>query len=775
MSVASLTVSIPAVTTDRDTYFDDAAGGGAQINGSSLTVLSIGRITSGPSKRHGCIGFGGAAIAAIPAGSHILTADFAATVDSVTSPGGTSPASHCYPYLHDDWVELEASWNNYKTGSAHGTAGGTLDDTDIDDDAGDAFDMLPNSGLPASLSFSCVNSVQRLIDLGKTRIDLLLKKDDEGETYANRIVPGTATLTITYIPAFYSQICEEGSAEELVLWHIAGTQGFNATIIAGNRDFGSDSDPELRMEWSDDDFATSTFGDPSTLSGVVQGDPVVVKGPATHTTAIKYRIHFSDDGFSTTLFTGSIRGPVHPVPDSNQTARVVWCGEGHDDPAYCHENLGTSKYVNILAKTEQNVEEYIAASEIPVTAIRRHGDDDVYVKYTTGNKRFPRDTNLLPVAVPTDAYARTEADVIAVARLGRIKTRLSTHTTPRRPMKGNHSGYQSYHYQDWLEDQVGHSSTDGGDLAVWAHDANKNFCGWPHQAGGLPTAPNSNCRFFSHDVNGYDYGELHGNAVFLNIDIGKNSEYVGLSANQINGVTELPISMSSPYDWTLGKASVDWIDDSIGAYKDTHKWFFIVMHHPPVGGPNNPAHYAHHGIEYLKASFANETAEWGGSAAWKAADRYGYSSSFAAYHARGLDAYLAYLAALHGIDPSRIVVLFGHDHVFSHFRSVNRINYVTLPQAAGAGDVYGDGYYEGHDDTWFPNCGYVVHTFDANSCIFEYRRTYLAGTGDPDPSDGIVTNNALVQSVTFTAGRSLGRGFTRPHQNRPHFARSLRA
>jgi hypothetical protein len=82
---------------------------------------------------------------------------------------------------------------------------------------------------------------------------------------------------------------------------------------------------------------------------------------------------------------------------------------------------------------------------------------------------------------------------------------------------------------------------------------------------------------------------------------------------------------------------------------------------------------------------------------------------------------------------------------------VDGITYWCCPQAAGEDtSVYADGYSAGHDPFW-PNAGYVICTYDANNVTLEYRRTYLAGTGDPDPSDGIIENDAVVRSLTVPA------------------------
>lgn len=755
MSVNFVKQSIAAFAADRDAHI---ASFTPTQNFGSIATLNAGFTTKNSNVFRALVGF--TPPEEIPLGSRIVSATL--TINVTVPLVATNVASHVYPVLREDWVETEVTWNIFKTSNDWGDPGCSEDGVDYDAGEGDAFNMPAGTGL---LALDVTNSTQAMVDLEHATFTYLIRNDTENDASnfiaSSRTGATPPTLAIEYIPPPYSDWLEEGSYEALF---DVTSASFNVGLVLGTRTFGANDRIRVRYGTAAD-LTGATNGTYLDVSSGTAGDAIKVIGPASgasNTVKMYFQIQVSDDAGVSVAHSGEIRGPFYltPLPATRTQNRVIFCGEGHDDKAVLASEVDEEPArINVLTLTEQNVRARIvaanAAGTLPITRIFRQGDDDGFCKYQGALFNFPRGADLLPDVAADTAYATDEADVAAVNRLDRSRHELPTDICPKSCCKGNHSGYHSYHRQAFLATLAGWTGDGAGDLATWNHAAQQAYHGWPAS---VSTDVETDGTPFSWHSDGYDWAEVHGNACFIHIDIGRSSMTGGpvttaLTANQINGVSPVPVSMSNQYDWHVDTDSRDFIEDTVTALAGTVQWFFLRMHHPPLGGHTGPSQYAHWGSLWKPGNGnGNNSAEWGGSAGWVADDRY---SNPADYLATGLHGFLVSLLD----DPRRIIVSLGHDHLFTHF-DVDGILYWCCPQAAGSETgVYDDGFNAGHTP-WRPNAGYVVVTYDASTVTLEYRRTYLADTGDDDPSDGIVTNDDIVETVvhpTQGGGRLAGR------------------
>ena len=80
--------------------------------------------------------------ASVPAGATIVLA----TMSLYARLVGAGRTINCYRLRRTDWVETEATWNNYKTDTAWGTAGALNATTDHDTTDGASSDSLSSAG-----------------------------------------------------------------------------------------------------------------------------------------------------------------------------------------------------------------------------------------------------------------------------------------------------------------------------------------------------------------------------------------------------------------------------------------------------------------------------------------------------------------------------------------------------------------------------------------------------------------------------------------------------
>ena len=114
----------PDATTGKDTLIDS---GNPTTNYGTNVEMYIGNPVKTGTIYRSIIEFD---ISAIPAGSTILATSLLRLY--VTVAGFASVAAHIYRLRRSDWVELEATWNIYKTANNWGNAGAASSTTDID-------------------------------------------------------------------------------------------------------------------------------------------------------------------------------------------------------------------------------------------------------------------------------------------------------------------------------------------------------------------------------------------------------------------------------------------------------------------------------------------------------------------------------------------------------------------------------------------------------------------------------------------------------------------
>ncbi len=130
----------------------------------------------------------------------------AATVTSATfsmyyySASGTTPAGRtytCYKMRRQDWVEAQATWNVYKTGSSWGTAGASNTSSDIDTtDAATATMPAVNNWI----DFDVAAQVQAAVTAGVRSLFLVLDPNTSGTNYGALFYDRTYAGDTTKIP-----------------------------------------------------------------------------------------------------------------------------------------------------------------------------------------------------------------------------------------------------------------------------------------------------------------------------------------------------------------------------------------------------------------------------------------------------------------------------------------------------------------------------------------------------------------------------------------------
>jgi hypothetical protein len=141
--------------------------------------------------------------ATIPSGSTVQTATFDFYVNTVGGGGLPANSYAWYRLRRTDWVESEATWNSYKSGSAWTTAGAEDYSNDNDTSVADLAAAITTTGYKTMDVTNCARDavVSRsqilnvLVWSGEANSRYIITSTKENGTDANR-----PKLTVTYTP-----------------------------------------------------------------------------------------------------------------------------------------------------------------------------------------------------------------------------------------------------------------------------------------------------------------------------------------------------------------------------------------------------------------------------------------------------------------------------------------------------------------------------------------------------------------------------------------------
>jgi len=393
---------------------------------------------------------------------------------------------------------------------------------------------------------------------------------------------------------------------------------------------------------------------------------------------------------------------------------------------------------NIAAETD-------ASGAPPAFAL--DGGDSVAFSKASGTSMWAtkRDGSGDADAGADSPYTKDQTDADEVLRFTRKGTDRPFHSIPLIYARGNHdAAHGDIHY-----DANNGASTNNS--AIWALNSLRDYIGHPT---GLPTSKASGSIYWTAaeaQALGQYFAFERGPCLFCVLDA-----YFASRLSVTDPSITTTITYDAVSDWTLGTPQFDFFfHPTTGAVATTTKKWIVILVHNLVGGlkGGGPSNYGRGGASYVKNSTSADGVDYIGSDASEWMDT---------IHPR-----------LVSICPNRCVVFKGHDHTHQ-MHTVEGIAYVTMmtPGQFGAGaftSVYGEGFggqnlYSQADFGHKPNAGYYRIDAGPASLTVKAKRTYvdLSGLGVTEPSDGITTNGAVIETLTLGGGgMGRGRGRTR--------------
>ena len=651
-------------------------------------------------------------------------------------------------------VSAEVTHNSYKSSTAWpGSAGAGTSGTDYDGTTTVTYTppAVTDGTVTIPTSVNLVKQFQDAKDAGDSSIFLRFKSTDETQSTSHTYYDETAAaadqpvFTIVSTPNAYGGDWIE---TEEVVGRVHDTKA-DVILQLGSRSFVLND--EVRLSYGTDPNlvgASTTVG--ATLNTLAAGDlkNVSMTGLSADTQNY-YRVEFSADGGTSWPVLGRIRPFVTlPTPGSTvvvQGRKTVSIADEHR--LRQHQLSGTS-VLAVQDATAVNV-----AAESPIAIV--HGGDVSNTKFSGASLGFPleQDGSGNAVAVPTKAYALTRTDCDEAYRFYRNSTEMPYYSSFLFHGWGNHEGPHLFHRAE--------NNSESNDCARWTLDAAAERFGLPTS---LPLSPTTGDCYWTS-------AEAQARGEYYAVEIGDSvvcvmNAYLHTTASAgVNSPIQQSPSVVS--DWKLGTEQFDFFfHTTTGVIATTGKKNVRLVIHNKTGGikVGPPARYGRGGASYAKQETVTDGIDY-----TVGADK---SEWITVVHPR--------LVALKTQTGKNISVEEGHDHAHQ-FKSVEGIEYIKMMAAGdptGSEKPYGDGFAKGTarmDSVTFPgafgfspNAGYYVWEPSPSSMRITAKRTYVAGLGVSDPSDGIVTNGATVEAITISsavtgrsAGMTRGRNLTR--------------
>ncbi len=472
----------------------------------------------------------------------------------------------------------------------------------------------------------------------------------------------------------------------------------------------------------------------------------------TPNSPLTYMVTWHDDSEGTDS-EGATRN-FHTQPGVDQPFSFIATGDGHNLNVQKNENAGRRNPSNVMANTMKNIlAERGPRDDLPHFWMEP-GDTAPYANHGQDNNAFP----IKLTGEPTDAgdpegaadkpYASQEGQQDC-ERLMRIFRKQYTpiHSIPLYMCGGNHDGRAWWHYV------ANHTIGDGHDLAADSVAAYDSHLGAPPGSG-----------IYGGDSSGRWYSFQWGAALIVVLDVYVDTEHVSGKPS----AHDLPQNPGDEDEWTLGTTQYDWLfnssDGILSKPSGGWKWAIVFMHNLIGGKHTTPDNYGRGGKRYVLDSIASKpTFEHGAGAAWTNPNSYTGDHASLGFHQS--------LTKHRDLNDYEVVVFKGHDHFYAR-EKVNGIPYLTMPQPAGCHTdnhndaVYGNGFINQGDyiddarDTFYAsNAGHVHVTVTPDFLEVEYIRSYIGGLtysggAVADPTDGVVTNGAVVDRMLMAHGQN---------------------
>lgn len=603
------------------------------------------------------------------------------------------------------FVEADVTWNERSSGVGWNTVGAMGSGTDYTTTNRVAFN-LSTGAPPVAMEQDIAALVQDANDAALTTLWLRLRRQTESSPNAETwwLKADSPTIELSVTPWLYWGWleCDED---------INSVQDTTAKVVVqcGSRTFHA-TDDFLRVAWSLDPTmatgVTNTSGVDVSASDDGDWYDLPIAGLPTNT-RIYYRVEASDDAEVSwpEKYRGDIR-TFHTLPSATSTVLVTLSADAHRANAYARRG-DTSHYqacVDIYDLTCENLASERDASGHPASLHISPGDGMMYA--VSQSEIFPFKTDGSGDSdSPTSKAALTETDAIEIVRSGRNLSKFPFHSVPYIEGAANHWPSHWFHYAA--------NVPANDDVAAWANDAMKNGIGQPMGAGGIFRG--------AATYRAFDHGPI----LFCMVD-----PY--LDSYEPTNVTPPPVTMDSLANWKLSNTQRDFfLHATTGEIAQTTKPWVIVCIHNLVGGKGaNGAlpYYGRGGEEYVLEA--------------------------GTYWA---DTVHPALLSLKQNNPNilGIIVVLGHDHLHQ-FGSVQGIRYCHLatPANEAGASAYGFGFAPqgGYGVNYMDNAGYYCLVASAAALTLTYKSTYLAGTGEADPSHGVLTNKGVIDVMALPAG-----------------------
>ncbi len=483
---------------------------------------------------------------------------------------------------------------------------------------------------------------------------------------------------------------------------------FKVVLQLGSRTF--DLSDAVRIAYSTDPTMTTgvSYTAPSIIATGDQSGTwknVSVPGLSANT-RYYYRAQFSDDG-STYPIEGEIR-TVSTQPAATSPVMITFGADRHW--IIKRAKRASSSHLQAALDVDQLVCANIAAE-------RDKNGNPASLHISPGDSAMYAVANQIIYALKTDGSGdsdpgadsmtvKTATDCNEIIRAMRINSDFPHHSLPYMEARSNHWPAHWFHY----------NANEGSnpDVAAWANAAMQNGLGIPAGALGIYRG--------AETYGAFNWGPLLVCMVDPYLD-----SYPTVT-------TPAPTTMDSLDDWVLSDTQRDFsFHATTGELAITTKpWVVIVCHHLIGGRGAGGAieFYGRGGINYVKEA--------------------------GTYWADTVHPALVSLKAANS-NIKGIIVAMGHDHVHQ-FAALDGINYCHLAVPGDApggaeGSVYGTGFSGSGTGNYLgnrmPNAGHYRLDADPANFVLSYTRAYLADTGEPDPSDGIIINRRSVQALVL--------------------------
>lgn len=467
-------------------------------------------------------------------------------------------------------------------------------------------------------------------------------------------------------------------------------------------------------------------------------------------TTVYYRVGFAIEGDDDNIVWGNTYSVV-TTPDYNQEARAIVGGESHY-LQILQDELTSS--LSVFRNTMANI-----AAESGSLFLDPN-DSCPYAHFNASHANaFPIGSDGMPSSA-TSTNALSQADCEIDCRLFRRDDQGAHATKMRISPPGNHNGE---HYWEYTGNCSGVR-----DVANWSRDAFNLYFG-----NSLGEVALSGC-----DSKGRWGAFRYGAALICVMDV-----YQDTRLTVTNPAVTNADQPDDKNDWTISQEQWDyffhsttgWVTKASPTYDSNNPTytgvsFVVFLTHNVLGGASvgTLQQYGRGGKKYsVNKAASTESYEWGAGAAWT------NPRTWAGDHASlGIHKAIVNRCKTNGCIP---IVFHGHDHLWAR-ENVDGVHYLCVPQTAGnqsAQGPYGDGFKTAGDyvDTeestkYSPNAGHLRTVWNTNTFTVDYIRSYVAGTGATDPSDGIVTNGAVVDHIEIQAAGVCSSNYVKDSGNR---------